>query len=147
MLDDAGLTGLVEPLGFGSSSLRSKAEAATVIDALDAARTFRLIHDTFHHHLSGGGAVLPDHTGLVHISGVTDGAVAGADMTDAHRGLVDRNDRLGNCDQIAALIAGGYDGPLSFEAFAPEVHALADPKSALLASMAFIRAEVQAHAA
>jgi 2-keto-myo-inositol isomerase len=147
MLDAAGLLGFVEPLGFQSSSLRFKSEVAEVIDAMEASSTFRLIHDTFHHHIAGGGPVLAGHTGLVHISGVTDGDVAASDMTDAHRVLIDRRDRLANLDQIAALMAGGYDGPVSFEAFAPEVHSLVDPKTALAASMEFIRAEVHTHAA
>ena len=37
------------------------------------ARTrFRLVHDTFHHHLAGEAALFPALTGLVHISGVDD---------------------------------------------------------------------------
>ena len=43
-----------------------------------------------------------------------------------------------------ALVAGGYAGPVSSEAFSPRVHALADPGAALRASMEFIRAGVSA---
>lgn len=53
MLDAAGITGLVEPLGFEACSLRSKAEAAEAIRAVSGERSFRLVHDTFHHHLAG----------------------------------------------------------------------------------------------
>jgi 2-keto-myo-inositol isomerase len=49
--------------------------------------------------------------------------------------LVTPGDRLGNIAQIEALQAAGWNGPVSFEAFSPEVHALADPESALRASM------------
>lgn len=147
LLRDAGLIGLVEPLGFTVSSLRHKADAVAVIDEMQAGDTIRLVHDTFHHALAGGGAFYPQHTGLVHISGVTDPAPGFDAMTDAHRVLVDAGDRLGNLDQIVALRAGGYTGPLSFEAFSPLVHALADPAAALRASMTFIAAGLTRRAA
>ena len=38
--------------------------------------------------------------------------------------------------QIRALLARGFEGPFSFEPFAPEVHALTDAEAALRASMA-----------
>ena len=59
-------------------------------------------------------------------------------MLDAHRVLVDAGDRLGNLDQIRALLDAGYSGPFSFEPFAAEVHALADPEAALKNSIAFV---------
>jgi 2-keto-myo-inositol isomerase len=147
MLDDHGLTGLVEPLGFEICALRLKAEAVDAIEALDAAGTFRLVHDTFHHHLAHGGPIFPAHTGIVHISGVTDPDLGVAEMGDVHRVLVDERDRLGNLEQIAALQAAGYAGPVSFEAFAPSVHASADPAGDLKASMDFIRSRLAAKAA
>jgi 2-keto-myo-inositol isomerase len=55
---------------------------------------------------------------------------------------VDAADRLDNVSQIKALLAAGYDGPCSFEPFASEVHALADPEAALRASMDYIAAGV-----
>ena len=76
----------------------------------------------------------------MHISGVTDPALAVADMLDAHRVLVDAKDRLGNIAQIRALLAAGYDGPFSFEPFAAEVHDLPDPEAALRASMDYVAA-------
>ena len=138
MLRGAGMTGLVEPLGFAVSSLRSKADAVAVITEMDAGDTIRIVHDTFHHTLAGGGPLYAEHTGLVHISGVTDPAPGIDDMTDAHRVLVDEGDRLGNLQQISALKLDGYTGPFSFEPFSPQVHALANPASALAASMKFI---------
>lgn len=135
VLTDRGLTGLVEPLGFQISSLRTKAEAIAGITEAGDDGTFRLMHDTFHHHLAGEVELYPHRTGLVHISGVTDPAVAVDDMLDAHRVLVDADDRLDNVPQIRALIEGGYTGPFSFEPFAADVHALADPEAALRASM------------
>ncbi len=135
MLEDHGLVGMVEPLGFEICALRHKSEAVDAIEAVGGKGRFKLVHDTFHHTLAHGGPFFPEHTGIVHISGVIDQAIGVAEMRDPHRVLVTPGDRLGNTDQIAALKASGWIGPCSFEAFSPEVHALADPASALKASM------------
>lgn len=138
VLQDKGLTGLVEPLGFTFSSMRTKAEAISAILEAGGEGTFKLVHDTFHHHLAGETQFYPEWTGLVHISGVTDAAVSVDQMLDAHRVLVDGKDRLGNIAQIRTLLAAGYAGPFSFEPFSAEVQALADPAAALKASMDYI---------
>lgn len=135
MLEDHDLTGLVEPLGFEICALRHKSEAVEAIEALGAKGRFKLVHDTFHHTLAHGGPYFPDHTGIIHISGVVDKAVTIGQMTDAHRVLVDQHDVLGNAEQIRTLQAAGYSGPVSYEAFAPSVHALTDPGAALRVSM------------
>lgn len=140
ILGDRGLTGLVEPLGFPVSSLRRKATAIEAIRTAGGEGAYRLVHDTFHHHLAGETGFFPEWTGLVHISGVTDPAVAVEDMLDAHRVLVDGADRLENLAQARALLEGGYDGPFSFEPFAAEIHDLADPEAALKASIGFVAA-------
>lgn len=147
MLEDHGLVGIVEPLGFDICSLRYKSEAVEAIEVLNAANRFKLVHDTFHHTLAHGGAFYPDHTGIVHISGVTDGAVSIDQMQDAHRVLVTEGDRLGNVAQLAQLFAEGWDGPVSFEAFATEVHGYANPAAQLAESMKFIRAGLAKKAA
>jgi 2-keto-myo-inositol isomerase len=139
ILEDHGLIGMVEPLGFEICALRYKSEAVAAIEEVGGKGRFKLVHDTFHHTLAHGGDYFPEHTGIIHISGVVDPAVTLAQMTDAHRILVDAADRLGNVDQIAALQALGYDGPVSFEAFAPEVHASTQPGADLAASIQFIR--------
>lgn len=146
LLDARGLTGLVEPLGFPVSSLRTKAEAVKAIEAAGGEGTYKLVHDTFHHHLASETAFFPELTGLVHISGVTNPAVAVDDMLDAHRVLVDAEDRLENLPQIRALLALGFEGPYSFEPFAEEVHDLAEPKAAVQASMDHVKAGVSAEA-
>jgi 2-keto-myo-inositol isomerase len=140
ILRERGLTGLVEPLGFPVSSMRTKAEALRAIDAAGGADVYMLVHDTFHHHLAGETEVFPNRTGLVHISGVTDPDVAVDDMLDAHRVLVDGADRLENLPQIRALLAAGYKGPFSFEPFAEEVQNLANPEIALRESADFVDA-------
>jgi 2-keto-myo-inositol isomerase len=139
MLEDHGLTGMVEPLGFEICALRYKSEAVEAIESIGGKGIFKLVHDTFHHTLAHGGAYFPDHTGIIHISGVVDQTVTLGQMTDAHRILVDGADRLGNIEQIAALAALGFTGPVSFEAFAPQVHASTTAQTDLAASIAHIR--------
>jgi 2-keto-myo-inositol isomerase len=147
MLRDHGLKGYVEPLGFAVCALRHKGEAVEAIEALGAADVVALVHDTFHHHLAddgqGAGPIFPTMTGIVHVSGVTD-PVAAPDMSDAHRGLVDARDRLGNVAQVRALIAAGWNGPISVEAFSPAVHADDDPGAALARCFEFLRSEIAA---
>ncbi|WP_037467974.1 TIM barrel protein [Sinorhizobium fredii] len=138
LLNAAGIIGLVEPLGFEICSLRSKTEAAEAIREIGG-ETFRLVHDTFHHHLAGEDACFPELTGLVHISGVSDEGVAVSEMRDPHRILVDAADRLDNAAQIRRLRAEGYEGPFSFEPFAPAVHALTDPAKAIRDSMDYLQ--------
>ena len=138
MLEERGLTGLVEPLGFPISSLRTKREAIAAIEAADGRDIYKLVHDTFHHRLAGETEFFPEWTGLVHISGVSDPDVVVADMLDAHRILIDKTDRLENLAQIRELLAGGYTGPFSFEPFASEIHALIDPMAAAKDSMDFL---------
>lgn len=138
ILRHAGIVGLVECLGFETCSLRSKAEAVAAIHAANGHDVFRLTHDTFHHHLAGEPELFPELTGLVHISGVDDPAIAVGEMRDSHRLLVGPKDRLDTIWQIAALRRGGYVGPLSFEPFTEELRHLADPAAAVGESMAFI---------
>lgn len=142
LLRERGLAGLVEPLGFPVSSMRTLHEGAAAIDAAGAADVFTLLHDTFHHHLAGETGVLPQRIGLVHLSGVTEPGLATDAMLDRHRGLVDAQDRVGNVAQVRELLAAGYEGAFSFEPFSPAVHDLPDPEAALRATMDFIAAQV-----
>jgi 2-keto-myo-inositol isomerase len=139
MLEDHGLIGMVEPLGFEICALRYKSEAVEAIEAIGARGRFKLVHDTFHHTLAKGGPFYPEHTGIVHISGLVDSTVTLAQMQDAHRVLIDGTDRLGNIAQIATLRDMGFAGPASFEAFASEVHDSPTLGADLKRSIAFIR--------
>ena len=60
-------------------------------------------------------------------------------MLDAHRVLVGPKDRLGNVEQLRQLYAGGFDGIVSYEPFAKEVHDLPDPIAAVRESMKYVR--------
>ncbi len=138
MLKEAGLIGFVEPLGFEHSSLRFKEEAMDAVDGVGGRGVFRLVHDTFHHHLSGETAYFCEDTGIVHVSGVVDSEVSIREMRDSHRILVDAADRLGNITQMRKLRAGGYTGPVSFEAFSPLVHSDEKPFASIQKSIKFI---------
>ena len=85
-------------------------------------------------------------TAIIQISGVNKQGPA-RDFCDADRGWVDHRDRLGSVRQVAALVAGGFDGPISFEPFAPEIHNAENPEPALAASIAFITEAVLKEAA
>lgn len=147
MLDKARLIVLVEPLGFVSSSLRHKADAVAAIEAVGGAAHFKLVHDTFHHHLASETEFFPLQTGIVHISGVVDPSLSPEGMQDGHRILVDGRDRLGNVEQIRALLAAGYQGAFSYECFSADVHRLADPARVIGDSINFIRASLAQKAA
>ena len=139
ILGEFGLKGFVEPLGFPISSLRFKRAALAAIDDIRGAEVFFLVHDTFHHRGSGEREIFAARTGLVHVSGLEDPTIAFADMLDGHRVLVGPKDRLGNVEQLRQLYADGFDGIVSFEPFAKEVHELASPIAAVRNSMAYVR--------
>ncbi|MDB6142735.1 MAG: xylose isomerase [Pseudomonas sp.] len=139
ILREHGILGFVEPLGFEECSLRFKRQAVDAIKATGGLDVFRLVHDTFHHHLAGEREFFADITGLVHISGVEDDAVPLANIRDGHRVLVGEADILGNAAQIDRLLGDGYLGHLSFEPFADSVHGLSDIQQAVSASMAYLQ--------
>ena len=119
ILRDSAITGLIEPLGFPESALRTKPAVLDAIEATSTIDTFALLHDTFHHFLSRETELFPLSTMLVHVSGVIDPALPVTSIRDEHRVLVTGHDRLGTVPQLRALRAGGYTGPVSIESFAP----------------------------
>ena len=142
LLGESGLIGLIEPLGFESCALRDKGEIIEAIEVQSASEHFRIVHDTFHHWLAGGGPLFPEQCGIVHISGVVDPNLSPAEIRDEHRVLVDKRDRLGNIEQLSGLLAGGYRGPVSFEPFAAAIHALDDPLPALERSFRYVESSL-----
>lgn len=121
VLAEYGLTGLVEPLGFPQSSLRSQRTALEVIDRIGSDR-LALLLDTFHFAL--GPDTFTDleqypvsRIGLVHVSGVEED-LSRDRMTDDHRLLSGPGDRLETIQQLKTLIGRGYTGPLALEPFA-----------------------------
>jgi 2-keto-myo-inositol isomerase len=108
MLEDHGLVGMVEPLGFEICALRYKSEAVEGIEAIGGKGRFKLVHDTFHHTLAHGGPLFPEHTGIIHVSGVWISRSASMTCVIRIGCWSTRADRLGNVEQIAALQAAGW---------------------------------------
>lgn len=117
---DAGIKGLVEPLGFPQSSLRSATQAQTLIR--EAGVPFRLLIDTFHHHLFEDAEqtfeqeIDIQQIGLVHLSGVTDPRPV-SQLTDEERIMLSADDRLRSKQQVERLEKMGYTGLYAFEPF------------------------------
>ena len=149
MLAEAGLMGLIEPLGHLGATLRHKREARAAM--VEADGPFGLVHDTFHHALSGDVETFAIQTALVQVSGIG-GVTPIVDLRDRDRTmlagseLLDGPDRIDNLGQIARLVSEGYAGAFSFEPFAPAVHTLADPSDAILRSIEALEGALTARA-
>ncbi len=141
------LKAFIEPLGFKRASIRFKSDVVAVIKAQQLESQFKLVHDTFHHHLAQEPDLYPEYTGIVHVSGVSPVSPAPEELNDSHRGLVNSDDTLGNLEQLTKLMSSGYQGPVSIEAFAPAVHNLQDPKKDILACLNHIGPSTQVFAA
>jgi 2-keto-myo-inositol isomerase len=129
---EAKMLGLIEPLGFAICSLRTKKSALEGIARCNYPEPYRLVHDTFHHYLSGETEFFPRQTAMVHVSGVPAGKDKAA-LTDEDRILVTRNDIMDNRGQLAALLKGGCTAPISYEPFSSQVRGL--PLSELKAQL------------
>ncbi|MCG7366668.1 TIM barrel protein [Pantoea sp. ACRSH] len=120
-----GVQGLVEPLGFPVSSLRSAVQAQQLIR--DAQVPFKLVIDTFHHHLyehaeqEFPAEIDVDMIGLVHLSGVEDRR-ATAELTDEERIMLSDQDVLNSVAQVKRLEMLGYKGVYAFEPFSSELN-------------------------
>lgn len=125
LFQERGMQGYLEPLGFEECSLRSIVTAMKAIQESNYP-IYKIIHDTFHHHIG------PDtfdtiendydvsYTGLVHISGV-ECNIPVEECRDNHRVLVTEQDRLQNKEQIELLLKLGYAGNISFEPFSETI--------------------------
>src|ERR1700676_3629951 len=123
LLAEAKMIGLVEPLGFAICSLRTKKAALTGIARCDHPESYQLLHDTFHHYLSGETEFFPKQTAIVHVSGVLPGKTKAA-TTDDDRILVTKDDIMDNRGQLAALLEAGCTAPISYEPFSSQVRDL-----------------------
>lgn len=144
LFEEFGITGYVEPLGFGISSLPSPGDAARAI--LDSASgCYRVLLDTFHLHIGpDASSVLEDSSvtslvGLVHISGV-ESDLAPSEYRDGHRVFPGPADRMKSRDQLESLLRAGYAGDVSFEPFSPEFAGMSAGavRELLLKSLAYL---------
>jgi 2-keto-myo-inositol isomerase len=139
LFEQYGMIGLVEPLGFEICSVRFKKQAVSAIAETGLSRYYQIVHDTFHHYLSGEEDIFPEETGLIHASGVHAGKKI-EEITDDDRYLVDERDIMDNKGQISKLYAGGFQGIMSFEPFSSEVQKLSveEIESQVRASMNYL---------
>ena len=135
----AGMVGLIEPLGFEICALRTKQAALAGIAKCSHPKCFALLHDTFHHYLSGETEFFPKETAIIDVSGVLAGKAKPA-ITDEDRILVTEDDIMDNRGQVAALLAGGCTAAISYEPFSSQVRdlPLSELKSQLQASINYL---------
>lgn len=120
-----GIQGLVEPLGFPVSSLRSAVQAQQLI--IEAEVPFKLVLDTFHHHLYEQAeqefplGIDVEQIGLVHLSGVEDLRPT-AELTDEERVMLSDRDVLNSVVQVKRLEMLGYQGVYAFEPFSSQLN-------------------------
>jgi len=124
---EAKMIGLIEPLGFPICSLRTKKAALEGIARCNYPECYRLLHDTFHHYLSGETEFFPTQTAMIHVSGLLAGK-SKAVTTDEDRILVTMDDVMDNRDQVATLLAGGCRAPVSYEPFSSQLRNLPLPE-------------------
>ncbi len=139
MLHGTGVVGLVEPIGFSTSSIKIQREATQAIEDLDADDRLGIVHDTFQHVLAGDPDIIVRHIRLVHISGVDDDSGILTDPLDAQRVLVDEHDRTDALGQVKNLLEMGYAGPFSYECTSPLIQGNSDLKAQISASITYLR--------
>lgn len=119
-----GVQGYVEPLGFGISSLRSSLLTQSLIR--DSGAPYKIVLDTFHHHLSEvaqpefDAQIQIEGIGLVHLSGVEDARDKSA-LSDEERIMLSDRDRLESKNQVQNLERLGYTGIYAFEPFSSQL--------------------------
>ncbi|CNG95396.1 Predicted sugar epimerase [Yersinia thracica] len=119
------VTGLVEPLGFEISSLRSHLLTQSIIRK--SAAPYKMVLDTFHYYLSDiAPAEFDAHIdintiGLVHLSGVEEARLKST-LTDEDRIMLGEQDKLNSKQQVANLERLGYQGIYAFEPFSSQLN-------------------------
>lgn len=132
----AGITALVEPIGFPACSIRRQTGAVAAIEAAGASDCIGIVHDTFQHALAEDDTIATGHIRLVHVSGVT--TLPLTEALDGARGFIDATDTSGAVAQIRDLLAGGYTGAFSWECTAPDLPKGPALETALARSMTFV---------
>jgi 2-keto-myo-inositol isomerase len=139
MLEGTGVVGLVEPIGFSTSSIKFQREATQAIESLGADDRLGIVHDTFQHALAGDADIIARHIRLAHVSGIAGGSGVLTDSLDAQRVLIDESDRTGASGQMKSLLESGYTGPFSYECTSSLIQNIDDPKAQIDASITYLR--------
>lgn len=141
LLEDAGVRGLVEPLGFPGSSVRLQELVEDELRRRGSPSSLGIVHDTFHHAIADDPHYSA-RTALVHLSGVAPSPVPRAGLGDADRILVGPGDVLGTLDQ-ARRLASLTPAPWTLEPFSPRVFRSPTLAADLRSCLAFVRAAVE----
>ncbi|AJJ11916.1 xylose isomerase-like TIM barrel family protein [Yersinia rohdei] len=118
------ITGLVEPLGFEISSLRSHLLTQSIIR--QSATPYKMVLDTFHYYLSDivqaefDAHIDVNTIGLVHLSGVEEARLKST-LTDEDRIMLSEQDKLQSKQQVENLERLGYQGIYAFEPFSSQL--------------------------
>lgn len=126
LLKENGMGGLLEPLGFMDSSLRTPWLAQDIIKAAKA-DNFKLVADNFHYYLAEvtredfETKVDPNMVGLVHLSSVVNQKPR-EELGDADRVLVTKNDIMKALNHVKMFEESTYNGLYSFEPFSPDLY-------------------------
>lgn len=137
--------GLIEPLGFTDSTLRTPWEGQAVIEQAGV-DNFKLVADTFHYYLANVTAqqfhdqVDVNAIGLVHLSAVFGDKPREA-LDDQDRYMLAENDVMHSADWAKRYEAAGYKGLYAFEPFSDDLKAwdLAQVKQELLKSIQLVQ--------
>lgn len=128
ILGAAGVDGLVEPLGFGDSSLRFPWVAQQMLQEAGA-KNFKLIADTFHYYKAGvskedfDNKVDVSKIGLIHLSSIpANKSPEEADDADRYFLHDDDSDVMKSVSQVKWIKNSQYSGLYSFEPCAPEIN-------------------------
>lgn len=117
--------GLLEPLGFEDSTLRTPWEGQNVINK-SGVDNFKLVADTFHYYLA---SVTPkefeekvdvNYIGLVHLSSVIDRKARNV-LDDQDRYMLDKNDVMESAQWAKRFETAGYRGLYAFEPFSDDL--------------------------
>ncbi len=125
VLSGYGVKGLVEPLGFADSTLRTPWEGQKIIDH-SGVDNFRLVADTFHYYLASVTKALfkkkvdPNYIGLVHLSAVF-GDKPIQELDDQDRYMLARDDVMHSAEWAKEFEKSGYTGLYAFEPFSDKL--------------------------
>lgn len=126
VLKQYGVNGLIEPLGFADSTLRTPWEGQAVIDAAGV-DNFKLVADTFHYYLAGVTdeqfihKVDVNYVGLVHLSAVTTTTTPLENLDDQDRYMLSSDDIMESATLAKKFENAGYQGLYAFEPFSDDL--------------------------
>ncbi|MFC6323877.1 sugar phosphate isomerase/epimerase family protein [Companilactobacillus baiquanensis] len=125
VLKKYGVNGLIEPLGFTDSSLRTPWEGQAIIDEAGV-DNFKLVADSFHYYLANitdkqfNEKVNIDYIGLVHLSSVFANKKR-EELDDQDRYMLGQDDVMQSAELAQKIEARGYKGIYAFEPFSDDL--------------------------